>query len=130
MSVLVPTDSRGVAFPVYEAVARTATPTAEAFANPHGCKHLVVVIDVTAATGSPSVVFTIQGYDPVSGKTWTILASAAKTGTGTTVLRVTPTIAISANLIALDIVPAFLKIAPVHTGVDSITYSVSAHLAG
>jgi hypothetical protein len=46
---------RGRAVTVLASAARTATPTAETF-NSSGARSLVVVIDVTVATASPSVV--------------------------------------------------------------------------
>lgn len=115
----------------YASAARTATPTPmDTAQNGPGWKGLVVVIDVTAASATPSVVFTVQGYDPVSGKYYTILASAAITGTGTTVLRVFPGSTVAANLAANDILPARWRVIATHGDADSITYSVSAHALG
>jgi hypothetical protein len=120
-------DSRaGDYISVLASAARTATPTVDTFHISGETQGLIVVIDVTAAVASPSVVFTIQGVDPVSAKTWDILASAAVTGTGTTVLRVHPEITASANLIAKDVVPAYFTVTAVHADADSITYSVAA----
>jgi hypothetical protein len=82
------------------------------------------VIDVTAATATPSVVFTIQGVEPISGNVWTILQSAAITAAGTTVLRVYPTLTAAANTIAQDILPQGINIFCDHADADSITYSV------
>lgn len=89
---------------------------------------LVVVIDVTAVTDSPSVVFTIQGKDPASSKYYTILASAAITGTGTTVLRVHPDLTAAANTVAKDMLPAVWRVSADHADADSITYSVGASM--
>lgn len=83
----------------------------------------VFVIHATAAAATPSVVFTIAGVGP-SGATWDILASAAITGTGTTVLRIHPSLTAAANTIAKDILPSALKITATHADADSITYSV------
>lgn len=82
------------------------------------------VIDVTAVTATPSVVFTIQGVEPISGNTWTILQSAAITSTGTTVLRVHPSLTAAANTIAKDMLPQAININCNHADTDSITYSV------
>lgn len=106
---------------VVSSAARTATDNFTFSCNTTGG---LFVIDVTAATATPSVVFTIQGVEPVSGNTWTILASAAITGTGTTVLRVHPSLTASANLIAKDILPQAININAAHADTDSITYSV------
>ena len=107
---------------VFPLAARTATPTAVTISTP--CPHGIFVIHCTAVTSSPSVVFTISGVDAVGEAIWTILASAAITGTGTTVLRVHPSLTASANTIAKDFLPQAIKIAPVHGNADSITYSM------
>lgn len=88
----------------------------------------IVVIDVTAASDTPSVVATIQGKDEVSGKYYTILASAAITGTGTTVLRVYPGLTVASNLVANDVLPSTWRVNLVHADADSITYSAAAQL--
>lgn len=80
-------------------------------------------IDVTAAAATPSVVFTIIGVSP-SGTEYTILASAAITGVGMTVLRVSPQLTAAANTIAKDMLPAAIKVTATHADADSITYSV------
>ncbi len=119
-------DRAGVWFPVAVSAARTADDWWD-FENWNG-QSLHVIIDITAAVSSPSVVFKIQGYDPVSDKTWDVLASAAKTGTGTTHLVVSPHIAAAANVNAKDILPAYIRVLADHSNTDSITYSVAAQL--
>lgn len=111
----------------YASAARTATSNSIDFQN-NDCSRLTVVIDVTAISATPSVVFTIEGFDKLSGKYFTILASAAITGTGTTVLRVGPALTAAANLVANDQLPAFWRIKAVHGDADSITFSVGCHL--
>jgi len=120
---------RNYEFPFLQSAARTATPTKVNYLN-HSARGVIVVIDVTAVTASPSVVFTIQGVDstPATPKYWTILASAAITGTGTTVLRVYPGLTAGANLVASDVLPHEWTIDCVHADADSITYSVKAIL--
>ena len=86
------------------------------------------MIDVTAISATPSVTFTIQGKDDLSGKYYTILASAAITGTGTTVLRVYPGLTAAANLTANDVLPGTWRLITTHGDADSITYSVGASL--
>jgi hypothetical protein len=85
-----------------------------------------IVIDVTAVAATPSIVVTVQGKDNVSGKYYTILASAAITGTGTTVLRVYPGVAAVANLAISDVLPRTWRVSVVAADADSITYSVGA----
>lgn len=88
---------------------------------------LIVVVDVTAISAAPSVVFKIQGYDSVSGKTWDILTSAAVVATGTTVLKVFPGITTSANVAVSDVIPENIRIIATHGNTDSITYSVACY---
>lgn len=114
---------------VLPSAARTATPTVDEYIIEHGSPSgLVCVIDVTAVGVTPSVVFTLQGYDPVSAKKWTLLASAAITTVSTTILRVSPQLTASANLIAKDIVPDGFGLTAVHGNGVSTTYTVSIHV--
>ena len=110
----------------FASVARVATPSVVDvdMGRAHG---MVVIIDVTAASDTPSVVFNVDGFDPLSGKTWTLLDSAAITGTGTTILKVAPGLTASANAVATDMIPAVVRIAPIHADADSITYTVTVH---
>lgn len=120
---------RGEPIEVLASAARTATPTVDNYKIGGGpISAAEIIIDCTAASATPSVVFTFQGWDSVSGKKWTILASAAITGTGTTILRVAPELTASANLIAKDVVPNGFSFTVVHADSDSITYSLSVHL--
>jgi len=119
----------GDAVTVLASAARTATPTVDTFNIVHGsATGCIVIIDCTAIAATPSVVFTLQGYDPVSTKVWTLLASAAIVATGTTILRVSPHLTAAANLIAKDIMPDSFTMSAVHGDADSITYSVSVQL--
>lgn len=81
-------------------------------------------IDVSAATATPSVVFTIQGVAPTTGTKTLILQSAAITAVGVTVLRVHPQLTAAANTIAKDILPMAININANHADTASITYSV------
>ncbi len=101
------------------------------FSNLHSSS-LIVVLDITAKAGTVGIIVTIEGVDPVSGKHWTILASASQTGTGTVILRVSPNITASANLIAQDIVPPNLNIKVADSGAgggaNTATYTIAAYL--
>lgn len=108
---------------VLASAARTATVASDWFTNSE-YRGIDVVINVTAAAATPSVVFTIQGQDPVSGEAYTILSSAAITGTGTTVLRVYPGLTAAANTVANYALPRVWRVNAVHADADSITYSV------
>lgn len=88
------------------------------------CLGGLVFIDITAVSGSPSLTFTLKGQDPASNKTYTILASSALVGTGTTVLRVHPDLTAAANTIAKDILPHQCLLTVAVGTADSVTYSV------
>ena len=112
---------------VLPSAARTASINSDTFANMrHRGLHLV--IDATALAATPSVVFTIQGYSPLGDDYYTILASAAIVGTGTTVLRVYPGLTNAANTVANDNLPALWRVSAVAGDADSLTYSIAAIL--
>lgn len=112
----------------YASAARTASPTAMADQTNSSHKGVRVTIVVSAVPGSaPSVVFTIEGKD-ASGNYYTVLASAAVTGVGTTVLTVFPGSAVSANASANAYLPGTWRLKSVHGNANSVTYSASAEL--
>ena len=106
---------------VFESAARTATPTDANITV--GSATGFFVINVTAATATPSVVFAVNGVTK-AGTEFNIITSAAITGTGTTVLRVFPGATAVANLAVNDMLPEALNISATHGDADSITYSV------
>lgn len=110
---------------IFESAARTATHNSSDIPNRQG-RGLVVTIDVTAVSATPSVVFKIQAKDVASGKYRDVLESAAITAVGTTVLRVHPSLTAAANTIAKDMPGATYRILATHGDADSITYSVGA----
>lgn len=112
---------------VFASAPRTASADSLTFGN-RGHRGVIVVIDVTAIAATPSVVFTIQGYSALGDDYYTILASAAITATGTTVLRVFPASTVTANLAANDQLPPQWRVSAANGDADSITYSVNALL--
>lgn len=111
----------------YASAARTATPTAVELTSEEA-RGLHLVIDVTAITSTPSVVPTIDAYDPLSGKWYNLLTGNAIVATGTTVLKIYPGIVAVPNGAASDVVPDVFRVVMTHADADSITYSVAAHL--
>lgn len=107
---------------IFPSAARTATASATLVTD---SMHGLFFINVTAVTATPSVTFTIAGISPVGDVAYTILASAAITATGLTVLRVSPHLTAAANTIAKDLLPSAVKVTATHGDADSITYSVS-----
>lgn len=90
---------------------------------------LIVVINVTAQGAAPSVVFSIQGYDPASDTVYTLLTSAAVVAPGQTVLQVSPDVVAVANTRANSILPEQIIIHAAVGNADSLTYSIGAVLA-
>lgn len=111
---------------IYASAARTSDPVVVDQTNAN-CSGIAVVINVTAVTSSPSVVFTIQGKDNL-GILYPLLVSAAIVGTGTTTLQVYPGLTAAANTKANGLVPRTWNIKAVHGNSDSITYTVTASL--
>jgi len=87
-----------------------------------------VIIDATAASATPSLTVKIQGKDPVSGKYYDLITSAAITGISTTVLKVYPGITASANAAVSDVLPKTWRVSVTAANTDSITYSAVANL--
>lgn len=104
---------------IFDSASRTASTTATFSTN---AVEGLFFINVSAVTATPSVVFTIYGVSP-QGVDYSILASAAITGTGLTVLRVSPQLTAAANTIAKDILPQAIKVTATHADADAITYS-------
>jgi len=90
------------------------------------------VIDITAITGTtPTATVLVEGKDPVSGKYYTILSSAALNATGTTVLRVYPGATAAANLTANDFIPKIFRVTCTIAGTTpAVTATVGVLLNG
>ena len=112
---------------VYASAARTATPTAVVISTGNA-PALYLVVEVTASADTPSVVFTFDLWDPVSGTGVNLLTSAAVTAVSSNIYKISPALVASANLVASEHVPEFVKVTATHADADSITYSVAAHL--
>lgn len=106
--------------------ARTTATQSSDLTNYNG-KGLHLVIDITAFTAG-SITVTIQGKDALSGKYYTILASAALAAVATTVLRVHPGLTAAGNLVANDVIPRTWRVDVAVGSADSITYSIGYSL--
>lgn len=91
---------------------------------------IAIFVNVTAITGTaPTLTVTLQGKSP-QGVYYTMLASAALTATGLTVLRVYPGAAATANISANDILPETLRISTAIGGTaPAVTATIAAVLA-
>lgn len=84
--------------------------------------------EAAGADASFSQTITILGVDPVSGKTWTILAGAAQATVSTQVLQVHPAMVAVTNLVANALLPATVRVSITHTTDDSITRTLAVQL--
>lgn len=109
---------------VYSSAARTATPLAVEF-SPRGAVGIMARLDATAAAATPSIVMSIEAWDPAAGAWFQILADAAVTGVATSTLVVDPRETAAANSIARHALFERMRILVTHADADSITYSVS-----
>jgi hypothetical protein len=85
-----------------------------------------VVIDITAIGGGATLTVTIKGKDPVSGKYFVILASAALAATATTVLTVFPGATAAGNLTVNDQLPRTWRVESAVGTANNITYTIGA----
>lgn len=107
--------------------ARTASVNTADLRNAHH-RGARVHINATAAADTPSVVFTVQGKDPVTGDYYDLLASAAVTGAGDTYLLIYPGATVTANVSANAVLPPHWRVKAVAADADSLTYSITAEL--
>lgn len=119
---------------VFASAARTATVAGAEFSPPPGTVGLTFRIDVSAIAATPSVTFTVQGWDQTAeggvGEWFDILTSAAIVATGSTILKVDPRITAAANTVAQHAVVPRMRVNAVHGDADSITYSVTVFASG
>jgi hypothetical protein len=81
---------------------------------------LELVVNISAQTGTPNTTITIEGKDEVSGNYYTVLASAALAAVATTVLRVFPDSAVTANLAANAALPKVWRVKAVVAGTSPV----------
>lgn len=117
-------------YPILASLARTVTGNSLDFTNDDAGSigAGTFCIDITAASGTtPTLVVTIQGQDPTSGKYYTLLASAVLNAAGTTILRVGPGLPVTANVSANDIIPKVFRVLFTIGGTTpSFTFTVGA----
>lgn len=125
MKLYGPVGDKAVSQVVYASAARTESPDPVELEDWAGCS-LVVISTAHAAT--PSVVASIEGYDPASDSWVELLAAAAITGETTKVLTVSPTCDTAANVSLYRRLPQRFRVVLTHADSDSITYSASVWL--
>ena len=127
-------DSSGVSLPtiaveetVLASAARTVETTSSTFTNTL-YQGVIIVFDWTTEGGTSTLTPRIEGLSSLGTNWYTILQGAGLTATGTTVLRVYPTMTASANLIAVDFLPPSWRVVIAVGTADSNTYSVNSIL--
>lgn len=103
--------------------ARTASTQSADIVNYNG-RGVLVFVDVTAVTATPSITVAIEGKDPVSGKYFTLLTGAALTAVSTQLLVVYPGVTETANADVATPLPRTWRVNVTHADADSITYSI------
>lgn len=111
---------------VLPSAARTASINSADLVN-YNARGVQVIIDATAIVATPSITVTIKGKDSLSGKYYTLLASAAITTVSTTLLTVYPGVTATANVAASQIIPRTWRVEVVAADADSITYSIGVN---
>lgn len=114
--------------PVLGSASRTTTQTSQTFTN-YMARGVTVILDTTVnAGGLGSITLTINGVDPVSGKTFLLLSGAAVTTVTTNRYTVYPSgIAAVANVTAVDALPYQWNIVVTANNANPMTYSVAAY---
>ena len=110
---------------VFASAVRAATGNSLDQRNPMQ-KGAVITIDMTAVPTVDTVTFTVEGKDPISGKYYTILTSAAIVAVSTVILRVYPALVAIANLTVNDVLPDTWRVVATHSAGTNFTYSVAA----
>lgn len=114
--------------PLYTGASRTATPAFVAQDdgnNPRIGGHFVINVSAAAA---PSVVATIDGFDPLSATWYNLLTSVAIVATGLTVMKIYPGLAAAANVSVSDMLPPIWRLVMTHGNANAVTYTVAALL--
>lgn len=89
---------------------------------------LVLVVDTTVFTNPGTCTINVYGDDPVSGKKYLLLASAALAAVATTILRIYPGLTAAANLVASDVLPTNWHVEAVVAGAGAaVTATIAGH---
>lgn len=92
----------------------------------YNARGAIIVLDMIDASASPSVTLSIQGIEPQTGSTWTIISGLAVTANGASVYRIYPGLIPVANATVNDIVPRTWQATVTANNANSATYMVCA----
>ncbi len=112
---------------IFASATRTASPASSVFINKQNTG-IQIIVDVTAAVDTPSVVFRVQGKDSLSDDWYTLLTTSAVESVGIAVFRVEPGATADPGATATAGLPRIYRVTATHADSDSITYSVGANL--
>lgn len=104
-----------------------ATYTSADIENGQG-RGVKVVVDITAVGGGATLTVTLQGKDPLSGKYYTLLASAALGAAATTVIFIFPGAPVAANVSANDALPATWRVSAALAVANNMTFTIGASI--
>lgn len=115
--------------------ARTATPTFALdqsgdygpLTNHQRFRGAHILLDVSAASATPSINIDIEGYDYGSDSWYNILTGAAVTGVSFNIYKVHPDLTAVGSLVAQDGLPYLWRATVTHADADSITYTLSVN---
>ena len=106
---------------------RTTTQTVADQTN-YNARGVIVVLDMTVASASPSVTLEIDAKDPVSGKYYSLLTGAAVTSVSTNVYTVYPGAPATTNVSANSPLPRTWRVKVTANNANAGTYSCGASL--
>lgn len=112
---------------VLASAAQTTTQT-QADQDNASARGIVVILNVTVASGTGGLTLEIDGKDPGSGTYYALLTGTSVTTTGQKVYRVYPGLTASANATASDVLPKTWRVKITAGDASSYTYSVGAIL--
>lgn len=97
--------------------------------NVQYAREIDVILDITVNAGSSAALtISIKGKDSVSGKYYTLLASAAISAVGTTVYKVGVGLPVTANVSANCGIPDIIQISVAVADASPATYSIGLNV--
>lgn len=103
-------------------VNQTLTVTSPMMLN-YNHRSLIVVLQTTSI-GTGNITLSIQGIEPVSTYTWTILAGAAVSSNTTNLYKISPNLTAVANSVAQDLLPRSWQVTVTANNANPTTYAV------
>lgn len=118
-------------FEVLPSAARTTAPDTQEFVvdrRGFGPSGLILTIDATVVTATQTITVTVSGVDRISGKLYTVLASAAIATASTVVLKINDGVAAVANVSTVEVLPPVFRVTVTIANGLTATYSIGGML--